>query len=109
MKIKNFFKAAAITLFMALSIPVITHAAVANTVTTTDPGEDKNKEVLAKIVSRVAEIQNMDKSNLSPSEKKALRKELKEMKATADGLNSRVYISVGAIIIAILLLILILR
>ncbi|MBC7616385.1 MAG: hypothetical protein H7202_09985 [Pedobacter sp.] len=61
-----------------------------------------------KLVNRVEEIRNMDKSNLNREEKRALRKELKEMKAQANGLNQGVYLSVGAIIIIILLLILIL-
>ena len=108
MKINNYFKAATIAMFMGITAPAITNAAT-EIPAATAPEKDKDAEVYAKIVSRVAEIQNMDKSNLSAAEKKALKKELKQMKATAEGLNSRVYISVGAIIIAILLLILILR
>jgi len=51
----------------------------------------------------------MDKTNLSSSEKKALKKELKELKTQAtEGSSRGVYLSVGAIIIIILLLILIL-
>jgi hypothetical protein len=50
----------------------------------------------------------MDKSNLSMAEKKSLKKELTAMKQKADGLDRRVYLSVGAIIIIILSLILIL-
>ncbi|TCC93245.1 hypothetical protein EZ428_00280 [Pedobacter frigiditerrae] len=61
-----------------------------------------------KIVNRVEEIRNMDKSNLTREEKKALRKELREMKDKARALSGGVYLSVGAIIIIILLLILIL-
>lgn len=108
MKINNYFKAATIAMLMGITAPSITHAATEMPAATA-PAKDKDAEVYAKIISRVAEIQNMDKSNLTASEKKALRKELKQMKATAEGLNSKVYISVGAIIIAILLLILILR
>ncbi len=62
---------------------------------------------LANITKRVEEIRNMDKSNLSRLEKKALRKELKEMKKRADFLSDRVSLSVGAIIIILLLLIII--
>ncbi|RZK36419.1 MAG: hypothetical protein EOO90_27395 [Pedobacter sp.] len=61
-----------------------------------------------KIVNRVEEIRNMDKSNLTRDEKKALRKELREMKDKARAMSGGVYLSVGAIIIIILLLILIL-
>jgi hypothetical protein len=61
-----------------------------------------------KIVNRVEEIRKMDKSNLTRDEKKALRKELREMKDKARAMSGGVYLSVGAIIIIILLLILIL-
>ncbi|KLT65107.1 hypothetical protein [Pedobacter sp. BMA] len=63
---------------------------------------------LEKIKDRVEEIKAMDKSNLTSAERKALRKELKEMKNQARALSGGVYLSVGAIIIIILLLILIL-
>lgn len=60
------------------------------------------------LMNRLEEIKSMDKTNLSGTERKALRKEVrmikKEMKANSKG----VYLSVGAIIIIILLLILIL-
>lgn len=108
MKVNNYFKTAVLAIFMGLSMPVVTIAAIVKP-TVSAPAKDKDAQVYAKIVSRVAEIQHMDKSNLSAAEKKALKKELKQMKATAEGLNSRIYISVGAVIIAILLLILILR
>lgn len=63
---------------------------------------------LERIKSRVEEIRDMDKSNLTQSERKALRSELREMKKQARAVSGGVYLSVGAIIIIILLLILIL-
>lgn len=63
---------------------------------------------LDRIVNRVEEIRKMDKSHLTRAEKKALRKELREMKEQARILDRGVYLSVGAIIIIILLLIIIL-
>lgn len=68
----------------------------------------EQKARLDKLMNRVEEIRAMDKSTLSGEERKALRKELKEMKQEARVLNNGVYLSVGAIIIIILLLILIL-
>ena len=65
------------------------------------------KEVLAtQIKTRLLEIKQMDKSNLTNADKKELRKEVRDLKkqAAANG----IYLSVGAIIIIILLLILIL-
>lgn len=65
------------------------------------------KEVLAKqIESRLVEIKNMDKSNLTSVEKKELKKEVKDLRKQAK--ENGIYLSVGAIIIIILLLILIL-
>ena len=60
------------------------------------------------LLNRLNEIKAMDKSSMKSSEKKALRKEVRaineELRTTGNG----VYLSVGAIIIVILLLILIL-
>jgi hypothetical protein len=65
------------------------------------------KEVLAKqIETRLVEIKNMDKTNLSSAEKKDLKKEVKELRKQAR--QNGIYLSVGAIIIIILLLILVL-
>ena len=84
-----------------------------NTVSAADKKEKtemtaEQKVQFEKITSRVDEIRNMDKSNLTRAEKKALRAELKQMKEQARALSGGVYLSVGAIIIIILLLILIL-
>jgi hypothetical protein len=60
---------------------------------------------------RVREIRAMDKSKLTKVERKALRTELRNMNKEAKGMGyyNGVYISVGALIIIILLLILILH
>lgn len=60
------------------------------------------------LLSRLDEINEMDKTDLTPSERRELRKEVRQIdKALA--LNSGgVYLSVGAVIIIILLLILLL-
>lgn len=70
--------------------------------------EEQKTARLETIRSRVDEIKAMDKSNLSRSERKALKKELKEMNREAKTMRGGVYLSVGAIIIIILVLILIL-
>lgn len=63
---------------------------------------------LNRITARVKEIRAMDKSELSREERKELRKELREMKKQANAIGGGVYLSVGAILIIILLLIIIL-
>lgn len=108
MQIKKIITAFCLAFVMTLGFSYQASAAVAATVAL-PADSSRDAELAARIISRVTEIDNMDKTNLSASEKKALRKELKEMKQQAEGLDSKVYLSVGAIIIIILLLILILR
>ena len=60
------------------------------------------------LIARLAEIDAMDKSNLSSSEKKDLRKEVREIKSTLATLGGGVYLSVGALILVIVLLVLLL-
>jgi hypothetical protein len=65
------------------------------------------KEIRAQqIENRLIQIRDMDKSNLSSTEKKELRKEVKSLKKEAR--SQGIYLSIGAIIIIILLLILLL-
>ncbi len=69
------------------------------------------KEMPAEVkvmFTRLEEIKAMDKSSLNYSERKALRKEVRAIKADLKATGNGVYFSVGAIIIIILLLILIL-
>lgn len=100
--------------FIYSLVLVFTLAVSATNVSAADKKEPKTemtaeqKVQFDKIVNRVEEIRNMDKSNLTRDEKKALRKELREMKDKARAMSGGVYLSVGAIIIIILLLILIL-
>jgi len=61
---------------------------------------------LEEIKARVDEIRTMDKATLTKEDRKALRKELREMRREAKAVTG-VYISVGALIIIILLLIII--
>ncbi len=59
------------------------------------------------MLKRLNEINDMDKSSMTRPEKKALRKEVKEIQQTMGNGNGGVYISLGALLIIILLLILI--
>lgn len=93
-----------------LSLAILIGSFGANAATNSSLPADSAKDaaVYARIVTRVNEIQSMDKTTLTDNNKAELRKELKQMKKQAAGLDKRVYLSVGAIIIIILLLILIL-
>ncbi|WPR71183.1 hypothetical protein SLW70_14740 [Flavobacterium sp. NG2] len=71
----------------------------------------EGKEVPAEVkvmLTRLEEIKAIDKSTLSRSEKRELRKEVRSINTELRTTNNGVYLSVGAIIIIILLLILIL-
>ena len=58
------------------------------------------------LITRLYEINNMDKENLSLPQKKELRNELRLMKSRLQSIGSGgVYISVGAIILIVVLLI----
>jgi Ribonuclease G/E len=60
------------------------------------------------LMDRLDEIKAMDKTDLNSAERKELRKEVRDIKKELKEMNGGVYISVGAAIIIILLLILIL-
>nr|WP_314838982.1 hypothetical protein [uncultured Flavobacterium sp.] len=69
------------------------------------------KEVPAEVkvlLNRLDEIKAMDKSEMSRTEKKELRKEVRAIKTELKSTGNGVYLSVGAIIIIVLLLILLL-
>lgn len=68
---------------------------------------EAQKEKLAEIQARVDEIKGMDFREMSKEERKDIRNELKEMKEEAKRAGGGVYISVGAIIIILLILILV--
>jgi len=91
-------------LLIAMSVSLLTPVFAANVT----PGKTEvPKEVRAQqIESRLIEIRDLSKTNLSSTEKKELRKEVKSLKKEAR--NGGIYLSIGAIIIIILLLILLL-
>lgn len=67
---------------------------------------EKDQKRIVEISNRVEEIRKMNKSNLSFSERKALKTELKQIKNEANKLGGGgIYISATAILIIILLII----
>jgi hypothetical protein len=57
------------------------------------------------LLNRLEEIKALDKSKLTSAEKKQLRKEVKSSKKELDELGGGIYLSVGAIILILVLLI----
>jgi len=62
----------------------------------------------ARLTDRLREIRAIDASALSGQEKKVLRKEVRSIKEQLTGLDGGVYISAGALILIVLLLVLLL-
>ncbi|HNP34167.1 MAG TPA: hypothetical protein PKN96_12810, partial [Flavobacterium sp.] len=100
-------------MIIILSLTFFPTAMLANTAnpeTTSSPLAPKGTEVPAEVqvmYDRLEEIKNMDKSELTSADRKALRKEVKTIKANLKAAgHGGIYLSVGAIIIIILLLIL---
>ncbi len=91
-----------------LSLAILFGSFAANAAMINPTDSAKDVAIYSHIITRVNEIQSMDKTTLTDNKKAELRKELKQMKKQAGGLDKRVYLSIGAIIIIILLLILIL-
>ena len=72
------------------------------------PATETPDQKLERFNRRIEEIKTMDKSKLSKSEKKALKREVREIRDEAKALSGGFYISVGALLVIILLLILLL-
>jgi len=94
-------------MMMVLSLSIFPSTIIASEKNTTATNKEMPAEVKV-MLNRLEEIKAMDKSDLNFSEKKELRKEVREIKSNLRSSNGGVYFSVGAIIIIILLLILIL-
>lgn len=91
--------------FMPASVTAATEQIATTASATTATVESAEANAL---LARLAEIKAMDKSNMSFSEKRKLRKETRAIKGELKALGGGVYLSAGAIIIIVLLLILLL-
>ncbi|GAA5031183.1 hypothetical protein GCM10011506_21280 [Marivirga lumbricoides] len=93
-------------LFLFITLPLQSSAE-----TTTDKIDDEKKIESAEVkllLTRLDEIRNMDKSDMSSSEKKELRKEVRSIKRELKAAGGGIYLSAGALIIIVLLLIILL-
>lgn len=107
---KTKLSVAFLSLFLTLTV-ITSHAAIIDPFKAkakTEMSDEQKTARLEEIKTRVEVIKATDKSTLSRSERKAMKKELKEMNREAKAMRGGVYLSVGAIVIIILLLILIL-
>lgn len=60
------------------------------------------------LIARLDEIYAMDKSSLSPSEKRELRKEVRATKKQLKHIGGGVYVSAGALILIVVLIVILL-
>lgn len=97
---------AAVVLFIA--VPASMRADTHTNQTTTNEAKANGAEQAKVLLSRLYKINAMDKSTLASAEKMQLRKEVKSIKQELKTLDGGVYLSVGAIIIILLILILLL-
>lgn len=95
-------------LMMFTVIPAHLHATAKTITTTATATEPVESEVAKALNNRLMEINQIDMSTLTRSEKQELRKEVRAIKSELKAQNRGVYLSVGAIIIIVLLLILLL-
>ena len=70
--------------------------------------EQTEKAAAERTMNRIDEIRHMDRSQLTSSEKKELRKELRLLKKESKPRKNGIYLSVGALIVIGILLILLL-
>lgn len=69
--------------------------------------ENKLSEVeISRLTSRVEEIRNLDKSEMSLKEKNELKKELRDIKKNVEKSGGSIYIGGAALILIIILIIL---
>lgn len=98
-----------ITAFLLLTLtPTPLKAITGTDPTTATTTKSVNSKEADALLVRLAEIKALDKSNMSFSEKKQLRKETRAIKSQLKAIGGGVYLSVGAIIVILLLLILLL-
>ncbi|UAY53324.1 hypothetical protein [Ferruginibacter albus] len=104
---RNLFIALGMILLITFEQPALSSSFIYNPAFKTITINDDSLRML-QIQKRVLEIQAMDFTKLSAKERKSIYKELRQMQKETDKKdNGGVYLSVGAIIIILLVLILI--
>jgi hypothetical protein len=101
------FSLIAISLLLTIQ-PLQSKAATKPVVATEFPMKPTESEEAEVLLSRLNEIKAMDKANMNPSEKKSLRMEVSSIKEKLNANGGGVYLSVGAIILIIFLIIILL-
>lgn len=104
MRTKLFF---ALLMIFALSAPVTFGSSSKSKNLASDKVENKmSAEEVSRLTKRVEEIRDMDKSDLTVTEKRELRKELKTTKENVRKDGGYIYVSAGTVILILILIIL---
>lgn len=103
MKTKNFF---VLLLILMMSAPAAFSSNAKSEATAPKVETKLSAEELSSMKTRVEEIRDMDKSEMTVQEKRDLKKELKETKHNISHRDGYVYIGTGTLILIILLIIL---
>ena len=93
---------------LAFFMPVSVQAAAATEPTPTTVVMSAEAIRANELLTRLDEINAVDKSNLSTTEKRELRNETRAIKKELRATSGGVYLSVGAILVIILLIVLLL-
>lgn len=104
---KNLLKSTLLVLLMSFTLGATANAFSATPGMTTDL--ERTSEETTKLINRLEEIKSMDAKSMSRKEKRELKREVKAINNKLETKDSGgLYISVGAAILIVLLLILIL-
>jgi len=109
MHVKNIIRVAVFAVVMAITLPARANTMAIPDSTLPNSAAGTKEERGQQMLNRLEEIRSMDKSTLTREQKKELRKEVKAIRKEAkrDEIKG-IYLSIGAVIIIVLLLILIL-
>jgi hypothetical protein len=105
---KKIFACIMIALSLVTFNPAQSMAANESTPTSIPVPNAANAAKVTVLVNRLNEIDAMDKSSMSSAEKKVLRKEVRGIKKEIQRAGGGVYLSVGALLLVIILLIVLL-
>lgn len=103
MKTKLFF---ALLMVFALSAPTTFGASKSKKASSEKIENKLSAEEVNRLTKRVEEIRDMDKSNLTVTEKRELRKELRTTKENVRRDGGYIYVSAATVVLIILLVIL---
>ncbi len=107
MNTKRTLRIAAFVILFAIALPASSANLTLPNSPSNSPAKIENPRA-QELLQRLEEINGMNKSEMTRLEKKDLRKEVRDIKKEMKEIKGGVYLSVGAIIIVILLLILLL-